>query len=149
MDVARLAVLETNIDDLNPEIYDYVMERLFAAGALDVYLSPIQMKKNRPATLLRVLCKPDDVKTMTEILFAETSTLGVREQRVERHALPRSISHVETPYGSVHVKVAELGEGKVKSAPEYEDCRRLAAAHGVPLQEVYQAAQAAVRHTEP
>ncbi len=149
LDVARLAVLETNIDDLNPETYDYVMERLFAAGALDVYLSPIQMKKNRPATLLRVLCKPDDVKTMTEILFAETSTLGVREQRVERHALSRSISHVETPYGRVHVKVAELGEGKVKSAPEYEDCRRLAAAHGVPLQEVYQAAQAAARHTEP
>ncbi len=149
LDVAQLAVLETNIDDLNPETYDYVMERLFAAGALDVYLSPIQMKKNRPATLLRVLCKPDDVKTMTEILFAETSTLGVREQRVERHALPRSTSHVETPYGSVHVKVAELGEGKVKSAPEYEDCRRLAAAHGVPLQEVYQAAQAAARHTEP
>ncbi len=135
-----LSVLETNIDDLNPEIYEYVMGKLFAAGALDVYLSPIQMKKNRPATLLRLLCRPDDVQAMTAILFAETTTLGIREQTVIRHALPRVIEHVGTPYGPVHVKVAELPDGATKRAPEYEDCRRLAEEHGVPLREVYRAA---------
>jgi hypothetical protein len=97
MDVAQLKVLETNIDDLNPESYEYVMDRLFDAGALDVFLAPIQMKKNRPATLFRVLCKPGDVETMTDILFRETSTLGIREETVERHALPRTIEHVSTP----------------------------------------------------
>ena len=121
------------------------MDQLFEAGALDVFLAPIQMKKNRPATLFRVLCKPDDVAAMTEILFRETSTLGVREQTVERHALPRTIEHVDTPYGAVHVKVATLRDGTVKSAPEYADCRRLAAANQVALREVYQAAQEAAR----
>jgi uncharacterized protein (TIGR00299 family) protein len=140
LDTSTLSVLETNIDDLNPEIYEYVMGKLFEAGALDVYLAPIQMKKNRPATLLRVLCHPDDVQTMTAILFVETSTLGVREQSVARHALPRVIEHVDTPYGPVHVKVAELPDGTTKRAPEYEDCRCLAEEHGVPLREVYRAA---------
>ncbi len=136
----HLSVLETNIDDLNPEIYEYVMGKLFKAGALDVYLAPIQMKKNRPATLLSVLCRPDDVPTMTAILFTETTTLGIREQTVTRHALPRVTEHVDTPYGPVHVKVAELPDGTTKRAPEYEDCRRLAEEHGVPLREVYRAA---------
>jgi hypothetical protein len=138
--ITTLSVLETNIDDLNPEIYEYVMGKLFEAGALDVYLAPIQMKKNRPAILLRVLCRPDDVPAMTAILFAETTTLGIREQTVTRHALPRVIEHVDTPYGPVHVKVAELPDGTTKRAPEYEDCRRLAEEHGVPLREVYWAA---------
>ncbi len=135
-----LSVLETNIDDLNPEIYEYVMGKLFAAGALDVYFSPIQMKKNRPGVLLRVLCRPDDVPAMTAILFTETTTLGVREQTVARHTLPRFIEHVDTPYGPVHVKIAELPDGTTKRAPEYEDCRRLAEAYGVPLREVYRVA---------
>ncbi|MGC9468805.1 MAG: LarC family nickel insertion protein [Anaerolineae bacterium] len=147
LDTATLRVLETNIDDLNPEFYEYVMDRLFAAGALDVFLSPIQMKKNRPATLLRVLCQPDDVEAMTTILFEETSTLGIREQTVNRHALPRSVKHIDTPYGSVHVKVAQLSNGEIRAAPEYEDCRRLAHAENVPLREVYQAAQEAARRT--
>jgi uncharacterized protein (TIGR00299 family) protein len=141
LDTDHLSVLETNVDDLNPEFYEHVMDRLFAAGALDVFFAPIQMKKNRPATLLRVLCRPDAVKSMTDILFLETSTLGIREHRVDRHALPRTLHTVETAYGAVQVKVAELGDGKVKSAPEYEDCRRLAEQHGVPIREVYQAAQ--------
>lgn len=145
LDTARLKVLETNIDDLNPEVYEYVMDALFEAGALDVFLAPIQMKKNRPATLLRVLCKPDDVAAMTAILFAETSTLGVREQTVDRHALERRVEHVETPYGAVHVKIATWDGDNVKSAPEYEDCRRLAADHHVPLRVVYQAAQEEAR----
>ncbi len=145
MDVAQLKVLETNIDDLNPETYDHVMDALFDAGALDVFFAPIQMKKNRPATLVRVLCKPGDVTAMTTILFRETSTLGIREQTVERHALPRTIEHVDTPYGTVHVKVAQLGHGEVTSSPEHDDCRKLAEAHSVPLRVVTQAAQEAAR----
>lgn len=137
-----LAVLETNIDDLNPETYDYVMGRLFAAGALDVYLAPIQMKKNRPATLLSVLCRPAAADALSEILFAETSTLGVRRHEVLRACLSREIRTVETRYGPIRVKVATYGDHQ-KAAPEYEDCRRAAEAHSVPLREVYQAALAA------
>ena len=142
-----LTVLETNVDDLNPEIYDYVMTRLFDAGALDVFLSPIQMKKNRPATLLRVLCRPGDAEALEAILFAETSTLGVRRQSVTRHCLPRTIRTVETPYGPVRVKVARWGGGQVKAAPEYDDCLRLAAARGVPLRDVYRAAERAAEES--
>ena len=138
-----LALLETNVDDLNPEIYEYVMARLFEAGALDVFLSPIQMKKNRPATLLRVLCRPDEAEALNSILFAETSTLGVRQQLVVRHCLARTTHTVETPYGPVRVKLAEWGDNQVKVAPEYDDCRQLAEAKGVPLREVYRAAERA------
>ncbi len=137
-----LSVLETNVDDLNPETYDYVMARLFAAGALDVYLTPVQMKKNRPATLLSVLCRPAAVDALSEILFAETSTLGIRRHDVSRACLPREIRAVDTPYGPIRMKVARWGE-REKAAPEYEDCRRAAEAHGAPLREVYLAALAA------
>ena len=135
-----LTVLETNIDDLNPEFYDYVMGRLFAAGALDVFLSPLQMKKNRPATLLRILCQPDHTDLLMDILFSETSTLGVRQHTVTRHSLRRSIHTVETLYGSVRVKMAYWKEKSRKAAPEYEDCCQLAEAKGVPLADVYRAA---------
>jgi uncharacterized protein (TIGR00299 family) protein len=138
-----LAMLETNIDDLNPEIYDYVMARLFDAGALDVFLSPIQMKKNRPATLLRLICRPHDADELMAILFAETSTLGIRQQWVTRRCLAREMHTVETPYGAVRVKVARWDKGQVKAAPEYDDCRRLAGSSGVPLREVYRAAERA------
>lgn len=141
LDATQLKVLETNIDDLNPEFYAHVMDRLFEAGALDVFLAPIQMKKNRPATLLRVLCTPEKVETMIAILFAETSTLGIREHTVARHALVRTTTVVETPYGPVHIKIATLPNGETKSAPEYEDCRTLAIQHGVPIRVVYAAAQ--------
>ncbi|MFU8771394.1 MAG: nickel pincer cofactor biosynthesis protein LarC [Anaerolineales bacterium] len=140
-DGETLVLIETNIDDLNPEIYDYVFSRLFVAGALDVFLSPILMKKNRPASLLSVLSKPGDVARMTEILFAETSTLGVRQHLVDRFALPRQIQSVETPYGTVRVKIAHLASGKLKAAPEYDDCRLIAEKHGIPLREVYHLAQ--------
>jgi hypothetical protein len=136
-----VAVMETNIDDLNPEVYEHVMARLFRAGALDVFLTPIQMKKNRPATLLRVICRPADSAAMTSILFEETSTLGVRRHLMERETLPRTIREVQTPYGPVRVKMARLPNGRVKAAPEYEDCRRLADAQGVPLRDVYFAAE--------
>jgi hypothetical protein len=136
----RLALLETNIDDSNPEIFGYVMEKLLATGALDVFFAPIQMKKNRPATLLSVLCRPPDVARMEDILLRETSTLGIRRQWVERRCLARSSEIVQTPYGPVGVKVAVLPDGITKRAPEYEDCRKAAQIHGVPLREVYAAA---------
>lgn len=140
-----LVTLETNIDDLNPQAYEHVMARLFQAGALDVTLSLVQMKKNRPGTQLWVLCRPGEADRLVKILFAETSTLGVREQRVERLSLARSIEMVETLFGPVRVKVAELGGGQVKITPEYEDCRRLAQEKRVPLREVFQAAEFAIR----
>jgi len=136
-----LAVLETNIDDLNPETYDYVMSRLFAAGALDVFMAPVQMKKNRPATLMSVLCRPDAVDALSQVLFSETSTLGIRRQDVIRTSLPREIRSVNTPFGPIRVKVAHWAGG-AKLAPEYEDCRVAAEAHGVPLRDVYAAALA-------
>jgi hypothetical protein len=137
-----LTVLETNIDDTNPEIYDYAMERLFKAGALDVSLSPIQMKKNRPGTLMRLICRPADADALTAILFAETSTLGVRQYSVVRHALPRAGRQVSTPFGEVRVKMASSAGGQ-KIAPDYEDCRRLAELHDVPLRQVYLAVERA------
>ncbi|OQA46549.1 MAG: hypothetical protein BWY52_00701 [Chloroflexi bacterium ADurb.Bin325] len=140
-----LVVLETNIDDLNPEAYDYIMGRLFAVGALDVFLAPIQMKKNRPATLLSAICWPSAAAALTDVLFSETSTLGIRRYEVMRQALPRRSETVETAYGPVRVKVAYWGDGQTKAAPEYEDCRQLAAQHGVPLREVYLAAAQAAR----
>ena len=143
-----LALLETNIDDLNPEFYDHVMARLFSAGALDVTLSPLQMKKNRPATQLAVLCRPEDTPQLSDILFAETSTLGVRKQLVERHSLPREIRLVDTPYGPVKVKLARWGDN-IKATPEYDDCRKLAEEKDIPLKDIYQAAELAAQNIKP
>jgi pyridinium-3,5-bisthiocarboxylic acid mononucleotide nickel chelatase len=144
-----LVELETNVDDMNPEIYDYIMERLFAAGALDVFCSPIQMKKNRPATLLRVLCRPRDTDELMAVLFSESSTLGIRQRLVSRHFLPREIITVNTPFGPIRLKLARLPDGATKAAPEYEDCRRLAAELKVPLRQVYQAAERAFASEVP
>ena len=138
--VENLMLLETNVDDNSAEINGYVMEKLFAAGALDVFFMPIQMKKNRPATMLSVLCRPTDVDQLETILFRETSTLGVRRQSVERHCLVRESETVRTPYGPIRVKVARLADGTTKRAPEFEDCRHAAETHGVPLRVVYDSA---------
>jgi hypothetical protein len=138
-----LDLLETNIDDMNPELYGYVIEQLFAAGALDAHLVPVIMKKNRPGVVLSVLCRPEDTARLRGLLFAETTTLGIRRQRVARSCLARASETVETPYGAVRIKIARWGEGASKAAPEYEDCRAAAQAHGVPLREVYAAALAA------
>jgi hypothetical protein len=138
--IESLVLLETNVDDNSAEINGYVMEALLAAGALDVFFTPIQMKKNRPATLLSVLCRPLDVDALEAILFRETSTLGVRRQPVERRCLERTSETVATPYGPVRVKVARLPDGTSKRAPEYEDCKQAAQAHHVPLRVVYAAA---------
>ena len=136
-----LALLETNIDDDNPEIYDYVMSQLFEAGALDVFITPIHMKKNRPAILLQVLSRLAHADALAAILLTETSTLGVRRQIVERRCLERTIRTVETPYGPVRVKIAALPQGRSKVAPEYEDCRQLAKLTGAPIREIYLAAE--------
>lgn len=143
-----LVMLETNIDDMNPEFYEHTLARLFEAGALDVFLSPVQMKKNRPANLLCVLCRPDLTQPLIELLFAETSTLGIRESTVRRHCLARTTQTVTTAYGEVQAKVARWGSGRARVKPEYDDCRRLAEQHGVPLRDVYRAAEDAARHLE-
>jgi len=137
-------MLETNIDDLNPEFYDHVMSRLFSAGALDVMLTPIHMKKNRPATLIRVVCHPTNADTLTHLLLLETSTLGVRRQNVERRCLPRLQQTVETEYGPVRIKVACWGNERLRAKPEYDDCHQLAQQHQLPLSTIYAAVERAV-----
>jgi pyridinium-3,5-bisthiocarboxylic acid mononucleotide nickel chelatase len=138
-----LLVIETNIDDLNPELYDYVMERLLSAGARDVYLAPVHMKKNRPGIVLSVLCDDRDREQLSAMILNETSAIGVRYHPVRRRILDRIISEVGTAYGSVRVKVALAPDGHRNVAPEYDDCKRLAAQQGVPIKRVYQAALAA------
>jgi uncharacterized protein (TIGR00299 family) protein len=140
-----LTLLEANIDDLNPEFYGHLMERLFTAGALDVYLTPVQMKKNRPGVVLSVTCPPAQAEALAALVFAETTTIGLRRQEVQRWALARERVEVETSFGTVGVKVARLSGRVVTASPEYEDCRRLALESGVPLKEVYAVAEAALR----
>jgi uncharacterized protein (DUF111 family) len=135
-----LTLLETNIDDVNPQVYEHVMNRLFAAGALDVTLMPMHMKKNRPATQLAVLCRPNDVEILVRIILMETTTLGVRRSAIERVSLPRSIETVETRFGSIRMKVARWND-LVRAVPEYDDCKRAAEASGAALIDVMQAAR--------
>lgn len=135
-----VSVLETNLDDQNPEGFDLLMERAFAAGALDVFFTPIQMKKNRPATLLTLFCPPDRADALAALLFRETGTFGIRAREQRRYTLARSWRTVETEFGPIRLKAgAWLGE-EVTVAPEYEDCKRAAQEHSVPLRRVYEAA---------
>jgi hypothetical protein len=145
----QLAVIETNVDDMNPEFFDHVMERLFSAGALDVYYTPIIMKKSRPGTLVSVLAEPARVDELSEILFRETSTLGLRVMEVARRCLERTWVEVETEYGRVRVKTGRMGHDTVTAAPEYEECKRLARERGVPVKLVYAAAQRAFAERAP
>jgi len=145
IEIETLAQIETNLDDLNPQLYEHTLARLFQAGALDAWLEPIQMKKNRPAVRLCALCHPTEVKQLTEIIFAETTTLGIRLQEVTRRALPRQVHTVETRHGTVRVKAARLPDGGLKLAPEYEDCRALATKLQLPLREVYLEAEIEAR----
>jgi hypothetical protein len=139
----EVVVLETTIDDLNPQIYEHVLARLLEAGARDAFLVPVVMKRSRPGTMLRVLAAPADRDRLAGILFAETSTIGVRWTIWRRLVLAREERTVETPWGSVRVKVAHAPDGTLNVAPEFEDCRRLATAAGVALKVVHQAALAA------
>ncbi len=140
---ATVVVMETNLDDFSPELYETVMERLLAAGALDVFLSPIQMKKNRPATLLTVLAAPDSMNALAEVLFTHTSTFGIRHTTMQRITLERHWQTVETPYGPVRVKIGTWQGRETSASPEYEDVKAAARAHDVPAKTVYAAAQAA------
>ncbi len=135
-----ISVLEANLDDLNPQVFGYVMDRLLEAGALDVFGTPVQMKKNRPGTLLTVLAKPQDTNNLTQIIFAETTTLGVRRREEQRQALNRKWQTVGTKFGDVRMKVASMNGSVTSYAPEYEDCRRIAAEQRVPLKTVMQEA---------
>jgi uncharacterized protein (TIGR00299 family) protein len=138
-----VVVLEATIDDLPPQIYEHVLERLLACGARDAFLVPVVMKKSRPGTLLRVLADPAARERLAAIVFAETSTIGLRWTTWRRTVLARTERSVETPWGSVRVKVAHAPDGTPNIAPEFEDCRRLAREHGVALKLVHQAALAA------
>jgi pyridinium-3,5-bisthiocarboxylic acid mononucleotide nickel chelatase len=141
-----VAVLEANLDDLNPQIFGYVMDRLFDAGALDAFAMPVQMKKNRPGALLTVLCKPEHASMLTQLIFTETTTLGVRRRNETRQTLARRWESVGTPWGEVRVKIASMNGTVTNYAPEYEDCRRIAMENRVPLKTVMQeAAQAYLR----
>jgi pyridinium-3,5-bisthiocarboxylic acid mononucleotide nickel chelatase len=133
----EMLVIETNVDDMNPQFYDHVMDRLFAAGARDVFLAPIQMKKNRPATLLSVIAEPRDREKLAGIIFRETSTIGVRFYPVRRVILKRAAKKVKTRFGSVTVKVVEQPDGSKRTAPEYDEIKRLAAAKKLPLKLIY------------
>ncbi|MGA2856648.1 MAG: nickel pincer cofactor biosynthesis protein LarC [Candidatus Sulfotelmatobacter sp.] len=141
-----VTVLEANLDDLNPQVFGYVMDRLLEEGALDAFGVPVQMKKNRPGTLLTVLCKPEDAGKLTELIFAETTTLGVRRRDQVRHSLARRWENVRTPWGEVRIKIASMNGTITNYAPEYEDCRRIAAEHQVPLRQVMGAAVEAYLH---
>ena len=138
-------VIETSIDDMNPQVYGFVMERAFAMGALDVFMIPAQMKKDRPGVLLTLLSKPETAEALIEMLLAETTTLGVRYYRAHRRVLERAIETVDTEYGPVRIKVARDGDRTLHFQPEYEDCARLALASQTPLIEVQAAASAAYR----
>ncbi len=127
-----VAVLEANIDDSSPQVLGYAMERLLEAGALDVTLASVQMKKSRPGTLLSVIARPEDRETLARLIFQETSTLGLRIYSAERSVQARHSVEIATPHGTVRMKVADNGA----FAPEYEDCRKLAIASGVPLKQI-------------
>jgi uncharacterized protein (DUF111 family) len=136
----RLLLVETSIDDMNPELYGHLMEQLFDAGGLDVNVLPAQMKKNRPGQLLRVLVPEGLRETVLHILFNETTSLGVRIQEVERYSLPRHTIRVQTDFGNLPVKVATNPQGDYIFAPEYDACQRAARRHKVPLRRVYEEA---------
>lgn len=137
--------ISTNIDDMNPEFYDYVIERLFDAGAHDVWLTPIQMKKTRPGTIITVLCSPRDAVTFKRILLEETSTFGLRTVTVMKKAIEREVIEVETPWGTVGVKVGREGNHVTTVSPEFSDCARIAGEHEVPIKEVFREAQSLAR----
>jgi len=143
-DVDWVNVIETNIDNMSGELLGGLMERLLAAGALDVSYTPVQMKKNRPATLITIICPPEETKELALVLLRESSTLGVRIQQVQRLKAQRVQESVETPLGMMLVKVKRLGTRIISASPEYEECRRVALERNMPLEEVYEVALHAI-----
>lgn len=146
-DTDWITVIETNIDNATGEILGNLMDHLLASGALDVSYAPIQMKKNRPAALVTVLCEPEKAEVLALLLLRETPTLGVRLQQVQRLKAQRSQQSIDTPLGSLLVKVKRLGTRVISAAPEYEDCLRLSQEHNMPLAEVYTLAQQIIAAT--
>ncbi len=141
-------LIEANIDDMNPEIYAHLLDRLLAAGAADAWLTPVQMKKGRPAMVVAALCTAGRLAAVEQALFRESTTIGLRRQPIERRKLERSHTAVTTPWGAVRIKTAGEAGRILTAAPEYEDCRTLADEAGVPLREVYDAARAAWRERD-
>jgi uncharacterized protein (TIGR00299 family) protein len=137
----KVMVIETNIDDMNPQIYDYVMEKLFAMEVQEVFLTPILMKKNRPATLLTVICPSEKLPSIVELLLRETTTLGLRWREEERALADRKILTLQTKYGEIHFKMAHWEGRAINLSPEYEDCKRLALKKRIPLKDVFEEAR--------
>ncbi len=144
----RAMVLECELDDLTAEGFGYTMERLFGSGALDVYFTPVQMKKNRPGTLLTVICRASDVESLATLLLVETGSLGCRFHSVQRFEAERTSEEVATRFGKVRVKRGRFGGRPLSAAPEFEDCRKVALERGIPWREVYQAAIEAAKGDE-
>jgi uncharacterized protein (TIGR00299 family) protein len=144
-----VTVIEANIDDLNAQVFGYLMEKVLEAGALDIFYTPVQMKKNRPGVLLTVLCRPEDRGRMCDLLFRETTTLGVRYRDERREILMREFVTVDTEYGPIRIKVAKSNEGRVLNySPEFEDCRTAAEKHQAGLREIQTAAMSAYQKAE-
>lgn len=133
---ALVSVIETNLDDMSPQIYGYFVERALAAGALDIFSTPVQMKKNRPGQLVTILCEISSRSRLIDLIFHETTTIGVRTYEVHRQTLNRETVPIETPLGAIRMKVSRLNGTILNAAPEYEDCQRIAAQKGVPLKQV-------------
>jgi hypothetical protein len=140
---SRVWIVETNLDDISGEWIGYCTARLWDAGALDVYTTPIQMKKSRPGVTLSVMCRSTDVDAIQAILFSETTTLGVRRWAVDRRTLRRQPHRVETPWGAVEGKIGWMADGVPRFAPEFDSCGKVASQNGVALRAVYEAAQKA------
>jgi pyridinium-3,5-bisthiocarboxylic acid mononucleotide nickel chelatase len=132
----RVAVIECEIDDMNPQIFGIAMDKLYAAGALEVFYVPVQMKKNRPGTLLTVIAPPEKRDAMADVIFRETTTIGLRHHEVERECLAREIVSVDTPVGAIRFKVARRDGRVLNATPEFEDCAKAAAAHNLPVKDV-------------
>ena len=143
-DTDWVTVIESNIDNMTGELLGGLMDRLLAAGALDVSYIPMQMKKNRPAVMVSVICPVEEGDALAQVFLRETSTLGVRMQQVQRLKAQRTQERIETPLGPMMVKVKRLGARVISASPEYEDCQRIALERNMPLEEVYEVARQAI-----
>jgi uncharacterized protein (TIGR00299 family) protein len=132
-----ISVIEANLDDMSPQIYGYFVEQALGVGALDVFSTPVQMKKNRPGLLVTLLAEPENLNRLIDLVFRETTTIGVRTHEVRRRTLQREFVAVTTPVGEIRMKVSRLNGTMLNAAPEYEDCQRIAAQKGIPLKQVF------------
>jgi hypothetical protein len=140
----HMAVIETGIDDMNPQIYDYIIQKVLDMGAMDIFLSPVQMKKNRPGTMVTAICPPDLVEKVSDFLIRETTTIGLRwrvDNRIKAH---RTIEEVRTKYGPIKYKAARSGTETVNLSPEYDDCKRVAIEKKVPIKDVMEEVRSAL-----